>query len=317
MGYMHEGQWRTDWYEPDEEGRFKRPETQFRGRIGDDRFPAAEGRYHLYVSYACPWAHRTLIARALKGLHHAIDVSVVHYFMGDDGWTFDKTDGTQGDILFGSQFLRDVYKRADSDYTGRVTVPVLYDTMEKTIVNNESREILRMFSKNFEEQAIREIDLAPDDLIPSIDEAITAIYEPINNGVYRAGFATTQKAYEEAVHEVFKALDHWDQVLGKQPWLCGDKFTEADICMFTTLVRFDPVYQYHFKCNIKALNDYQNLWPYVRRIYQNPLIKQTVNFKHIKHHYFESHPMINPTRIVPVGPNLNWDEPVDGSASIR
>lgn len=312
MGHMDKGEWKTDWYQPDEEGRFQRPQTRFRHQVEPGgRFSPAEGRYHLYVSYACPWAHRTLIARALKGLHHAIDVSVVHPFMGDDGWTFEKTTGTQGDVVFGSTFLREIYKRANPEYTGRVTVPILWDTLEQTIVNNESREIVRMFSHGFEDVATRAIDLAPAALLEQIDETITAIYEPINNGVYRSGFAVSQKAYEDAVADVFEALEHWESELSQSRWLCGDVFTEADIFMFTTLVRFDSVYHYHFKCNTRRLTDYPNIWNYVREIYQVPLIAQTVNMTHIKRHYFESHPNINPTRIVPVGPLLDFHQKHD------
>lgn len=307
MGYLLEGQWKTDWYEPDEEGRFKRPPTRFRGAIEHGgAHPPDEGRYHLYVSYACPWAHRTLIVRALKGLNNVIDVSVVHPLMDNDGWTFEETEGTRGDTLFGKKLLREIYVKADPNYTGRVTVPVLWDTASATIVNNESREIIRMLGTQFNDFATRSIDLAPVALLSKIEEVITAIYEPINNGVYRAGFATSQGAYEEAVKDVFAALEHWEDVLSKRRWLCGDQFTEADICMFTTLVRFDSVYHYHFKCNIKRLQDFPSLWAYVREIYQHPRITPTVNMVHIKRHYFESHPMINPTRIVPVGPQPNF-----------
>lgn len=311
MGFLKNGTWNTGWYEPDEDGQFQRPPTVFRDRVGDTTHPIEPGRYHLYVSYACPWAHRVLIARELKGLHD-ITVSVVHPFMGDDGWHFDaSTPGATPDHIHSAKFLRDVYIAADPHYTGRVTVPILWDKVENTIVNNESREILRMFDHDFSPIAKRDLDLAPRNLIDAVDETITAIYEPINNGVYRAGFATTQHAYEAAVSDVFDALEHWENVLSTQRFLCGNQLTEADICMFTTLVRFDPVYVLHFRCNLKMIHEFPNLWGYTRDIYQTPGVAQTVNLTHIKRHYFESHDTINPKHIVPVGPLLNYDAPHD------
>ncbi len=312
MGHLKNGVWSTEWYQPDSEGRFQRPPTVFRNHVSTDgSTPHAveAGRYHLYVSLACPWAHRILIARALKGLND-ITVSVVDPFMSDDGWHFDAdTPGATQDHLFGEKYLRDVYLRADSTYTGRVTVPVLWDKKLNTIVNNESRDILRIFDHDFDSIATNKVDLAPAELMDDIESAITAIYEPINNGVYRAGFSGSQSAYEEAVNDVFTALDHWESVLSTQRYMCGSVMSEADICLFTTLVRFDPVYVLHFRCNLKMLHEYPNLWAFTRDMYQTPGIAETVNFTHIKRHYFESHDTINPKRLVPLGPNLDYDAP--------
>jgi putative glutathione S-transferase len=312
MGRLVEGQWTTEWYSPDARGRFVRGETKFRDRVtrdGSSGFPAEAGRYHLYVSLACPWAHRTLIVRKLLGLEDAISISVVHPFMGDDGWTFEEAPGTLPDALFGSRFLREVYLQAAADYTGRVTVPVLFDRRKKTIVNNESREIITMLATDFAAPGGGSIALYPEPLRGVIDETITAIYTPINNGVYRAGFATSQEAYDEAVTELFAALDRWDAVLANQRYLCGDALTLADVCLFTTLFRFDPVYHGHFKCNLRRIADYPSLWPYVRDIYQTPGVAETCDLWHIKQHYYRSHPMINPTRIVPKGPVIDHRAP--------
>ncbi|MEM9069849.1 MAG: glutathione S-transferase C-terminal domain-containing protein, partial [Myxococcota bacterium] len=258
------------------------------------------------VSYACPWAHRCLIVRSLRGLQDIVPVSVVHWFMGEDGWSFDEGPGVVADPG-GARFLRDVYLRAKKDFTGRVTVPILWDTETGAIVNNESREIVRMFDDVFPGRA--DVNFHPADLHDAIEETIDAIYEPINNGVYRSGFARSQRAYEEAVHELFGALDHWEGVLSKQRYLCGDRLTEADFFLFTTLVRFDPVYHYHFKCNLKRLRDYPNLWGFTREIYQLPGVAETVRMDHIKEHYFGSHESVNPARVVPAGPIVDFDEP--------
>ncbi|MFO0589748.1 MAG: glutathione S-transferase family protein [Polyangiaceae bacterium] len=312
MGRMIDGKWTTEWYTPDAQGRFVRGETVFRGRLardGSTGFLPVAGRYHLYVSLACPWAHRTLIVRALLGLSRAIPISVVHPLMADDGWTFDDAPGTVRDDVNGARFLREVYAKARKDYTGRVTVPVLWDRQTHTIVNNESREIITMLATEWSEGAAEGIDLYPEALRGEIDETITSIYTPINNGVYRAGFATTQTAYEEAVTELFASLDKWDVELGSRRYLCGPTFTLADVCLFTTLFRFDPVYHGHFKCNLRRLVDYPNLWPYVRDIYQLPGVAQTCDLAHIKRHYYESHRNINPTGIVPKGPILDHDAP--------
>jgi putative glutathione S-transferase len=314
MGLMVDGKWTTDWYKSDSKGRFKRPETKFRNPVtadGSSGFKAEAGRYHLYVSHACPWAHRTMIMRKLKKLEDAISVSIVDHFMGDDGWVFSENPGTIPDTVNNKQFLREIYQLADSNYSGRVTVPVLWDKQEKTIVNNESREILRMLDTEFDAVADSSANYAPAALLDKIDETQTAIYEPINNGVYRSGFATTQAAYEEAVTQLFDALDHWDSVLETQRYLCGDVITEADWCLFTTLVRFDPVYVGHFKCNLRRIVDYPNLWNYIKELYQVPGVAETCNFDHIKRHYYESHTGINPTGIVPKGPIIDYSEPHD------
>lgn len=310
-GMMIDGEWRTEGYEKDEKGRFKRNPTTFRNWVtadGSSGFKAESGRYHLYVSFACPWAHRTLIMRQLKGLTEAISLSVVDPYMGDNGWQFSDAPGTIPDPIFQAQYLREVYKKADPNYTGRVTVPILWDTQKGTIVNNESREIIRMFDREFNEIANNKIDLCPSDLEAEIEKTIEAIYQPINNGVYRAGFAQSQTAYEEAVTELFEALDYWETVLEKQPYLCGTQLTEADLCMFTTLIRFDLVYYVHFKCNLRHIYEYPNLWNYLKDLYQHPGVKETCNFAHIKQHYYQSHPHINPSGIVAKGPIINFDE---------
>ncbi len=328
MGRLVAGQWTTDWYDPDQEGRFVRPPTRFRdwvraaegdtvARPRDPRreatsprdLPAAlipePDRYHLYVSYACPWAHRTLIVRALAHLEPVIGISVVDHFMGSEGWRFDpEVPGATADLVLGTRYLRDVYVRADPEYTGRVTVPVLWDRVNATIVNNESREIIRMLDHEFASLAGRPVDLCPPALRDRVDAVIDAIYEPINNGVYKAGFATTQRAYDEAVTGLFAALDHWDAVLETQRWLAGEQLTEADVCLFTTLIRFDLVYHTHFKCNKKRIIDYPNLWGFVRELYRAPGVAGTCNFEHIRKHYYGSHESINPHRIVAIGPDI-------------
>ncbi len=312
MGRLIEGVWSTEWYTPDEKGRFVRGETAFRDRVtadGSSPFPAEAGRYHLYVSYACPWAHRTLIVRSLRGLDEAISVSVVHPFMGKDGWTFAEGPGVIADPIHGARFLHQVYTAARADYTGRVTVPVLWDKVRGTIVNNESREIIRMFDTAFAAVGTNADTLCPEPLRAAIDRTIDAIYTPVNNGVYRAGFATTQAAYDEAVSELFEALAAWDAVLGKSRYLLGDALTEADICLFTTLLRFDPVYHGHFKCNLKRVQDFEHLWGFVRDLYQTPGVAETCRLDHIKQHYYQSHETINPTRIVPMGPVIDLMAP--------
>lgn len=310
LGMLVDGQWTSKREQEDKQGRFVRPSTTFRHHItsdGSSGYKAESDRYHLYVSLACPWAHRTLIMRSLKGLTDIITVSIVDPFMGDDGWFFSDYPDAIPDNINGAQYLRDLYIKAEPNYTGRVTVPILWDKLTGTIVNNESREIIRIFDTEFSEFAKPDVDLYPETLRQSIDETIDAIYQPINNGVYRAGFAVKQKAYEEAVTELFEALDHWDDVLGKQRYLCGNQLTEADICMFTTLLRFDPVYYVHFKCNLRHIWDYPNLSGYLRDIYQTPGVKETCNLDHIKQHYYRSHPGINPHGIVPLGPVMDLD----------
>lgn len=309
-GMMIAGQWYKEGYRQDEKGRFLRNPTTFRQQVtadGSSGFPVAPDRYHLYVSYACPWAHRTLIMRKLKGLEKAIGISVVNPFMLEEGWTFAPWADVIPDTVNGVEYLRDIYAQADPNYTGRVTVPILWDKQRGTIVNNESREIMRMFDLEFEAIAENKVSFYPEGLRDKIDQTIEAIYQPINNGVYRAGFAFSQSAYAEAIQDLFAALEHWDRVLASQRYLCGDVLTEADICMFTTLLRFDPVYYGHFKCNLKHIWDYGNLWRYLKDIYHYDGIKETCNLEHIKVHYYGSHPHINPRGIVPIGPIINYE----------
>ena len=308
MGRMIEGRWTTEWYPSDAEGRFLREPTRFHGAIDPaGPHPPAAGRYHLYVSHACPWAHRTLILRALKGLEEALSVTVVDPHLTDDGWHFAEADP---DPLQGARFLREVYLAADPRYTGRVTVPVLWDEEAGTLVNNESREIMRFLDHAFQDQAAHpEVDLAPLDLLDEVERVLDAIYSPINDGVYRCGFAETQEAYDEAVEGLFEALEHWDGVLADQRFLCGDRMTEADVALFTTLVRFDPVYYTHFKCNRKHIWELPNLWRLGRDVYETPGVAETVDFAQIKTHYYWSHDSLNPRRIVPSGPTRHLGAP--------
>lgn len=306
MGLLIDGQWHDQWYDTKSTGgKFKRQESVFRNWIeADGPHPTESGRYHLYVSLACPWAHRTLIFRALKGLAAHIDVSVVHPDMLGQGWELrGDFDGATGDALYGFDCLHQLYTKAKSDYTGRVTVPVLWDKQKETIVSNESAEIIRMFNDAFNAITGNEDDYYPADLRAEIDTLNERIYSTVNNGVYKAGFATTQDAYEEAIYPLFDTLDWLENRLGKDgPYLCGDRLTEADWRLFTTLIRFDPVYVGHFKCNIRRIADYPALSGYLRRLYEYPGVADTVNLAHIKRHYYYSHDRINPHRIIPVGP---------------
>lgn len=314
MGHLKDGEWRNEWYESAEDGSFHRPETRFREwvtRAEGSRFRPESGRYHLYVSYACPWAHRTLIARRVKRLEDHISLSIVDPRMGDDGWEFSDYPGSIPDPVNGARYLRDVYLAADPHYTGRVTTPVLWDKQEGTIVNNESRQILRMLDTEFDDLAASEVTLLPPSLARSVDETLDALYAPVNNGVYRAGFATKQRAYEKACRELFAALDHWEDVLSGQPYLCGDALTEADVAFYVTLVRFDLVYYGHFKCNLRRIEDYPNLFNYLKALYQTPSFTETTNFDHIKTHYYWSQTTVNPHRIVPLGPPIALDAPHD------
>ncbi|MDQ3912067.1 MAG: glutathione S-transferase family protein [Actinomycetota bacterium] len=309
-----EGEWRTEQQRQDEEGHFVRSEASFRGFVtadGSSRFKAEPGRYHLYISWACPWAHRTEIMRRLKGLEEVVGLSAVGSFMGEGGWAFYDEPGVIPDSINGANYLREIYTKADREYTGRVTTPVLWDKERETIVNNEPREIIRMLDHEFDgvEGVRADLDFCPEGLRAEIDRMIDKIYEPINNGVYKSGFATTQKAYEEAVTELFDALGHWESALSERRYLCGDRITEADWCMFPTLLRFDPVYYGHFKCNLRRIVDYPNLWGYLKDLYQQPSVDETVNLGHIKRHYYRSHQGINPTGVVPKGPILNYNEP--------
>ncbi len=319
MGLLIDGAWRDAWYDTEKTGgRFVRQESAFRnwvtadgapGPTGDGGFKAEPGRYHLYVSLACPWAHRTLIFRTLKGLEDMISVSVVNPLMLDEGWTFAPGDGVIGDTINGRRRLHEVYTAADPAYTGRVTVPVLWDRKSATIVNNESAEIIRMFNAAFDGVGATVPDFYPEALRNEIDALNESIYERVNNGVYRAGFATTQSAYEEAVSALFAELDALEDRLSGQRYLAGARLTEADWRLFTTLVRFDAVYFGHFKCNRRRLVDYPNLWGWTRELYQMPGIAETVDLRHIKEHYYRSHRTINPTGIVPVGPEIDFAAP--------
>ena len=321
MGLLQEGKWVDQWYDTKStNGRFVRKAPQFRnwvtadgaaGPSGKGGFKAEPGRYHLYVSLACPWAHRTLIVRALKGLEKMISVSVVHWYMAENGWTFDVGDSVVPDTVNGAQFLHQVYTKAKPDYSGRVTVPVLWDKHTKTIVSNESPEIIRMFNAAFDEVGAVQGDYYPEHLRSEIDALNDRIYTTVNNGVYRCGFATTQAAYEEAIAPLFDTLDWLEDILSRKRYLTGGQITEADWRLFTTLIRFDPVYVGHFKCNIRRIADYPNLSNYLRDLYQQPGIARTVNMEHIKRHYYESHTSINPSRVVPNGPDIDYKTPHD------
>ncbi len=309
MGVMIDGVWHDRWYDTGRTGgRFEREPTRFRRLItadGSSGFPAAAGRYHLYVSYACPWAHRTLIVRALKGLQAVIGISVVEPLMLANGWEL----APGADPVHDARYLYEVYREADPTYSGRVTVPVLWDIVRSTIVNNESAEIIRMFNTAFNALGATGPDLYPTHLWDEIDRLNDWIYTAINNGVYRAGFATTQAAYEEAFDTLFAALDALETRLTDRRYLCGSTITEADWRLFTTLVRFDAVYHGHFKCNRQRITDYPRLWGYVRDLYQVPGVADTVHFDHIKEHYYGSHRTINPAGIVPKGPDLDFAAP--------
>lgn len=319
MGQLVDGVWMAE--EPkkkSDDGAFKRADAPLRnwitadgkpGPTGDGGFKAEAGRYHLYVSLACPWAHRTLIFRKLKGLDASVGVSVVHWLMGENGWTFEADDGATGDHLFGTDYLHQIYTRSHPNFTGRVTVPVLFDKERGTIVSNESSEIIRMLNSAFDGIGANDPDYYPRDARNEIDEINALVYETVNNGVYRSGFATSQEAYETAVLKLFQTLEALEARLSQQRYLVGDRITEADWRLFTTLVRFDPVYVGHFKCNIKRLVDFPNLFAYARELYQWPGVAETVDFDHIKNHYYASHTSINPTRIVPKGPAIDWTGP--------
>ncbi|MFZ2304502.1 MAG: glutathione S-transferase family protein [Streptococcus suis] len=316
MGLLVEGKWVDQWYDTKSTGgKFVRTVTQFRnwitpdghaGPTGHGGFKAESGRYHLYISLACPWASRTLIMRKLKGLENHISISIVHPLMLENGWTFSDAPGVIKDPLFNSDYLYQVYLKADPNYSGRVTVPVLWDKQTNTIVNNESAEIMRMFNTAFNNITGNYDDYYPEHLQSEIDAMNDFVYPNINNGVYKVGFSTNQAVYEKEVTKLFAALDKLEEQLANQQFLVGNQLTEADIRLFTTLVRFDAVYFGHFKCNIKALVDYPNLWDYTKRLYNHAGIAKTVDFDHIKQHYYGSHKTINPTGIVPVGPDLDW-----------
>ncbi|CAM2005379.1 glutathione S-transferase family protein [Acanthopleuribacter pedis] len=321
MGLLIDGVWHDKWYDTKKsKGKFVRESAAFRnwitadgepGPSGRGGFKAESGRYHLYVSYACPWAHRTLIFRELKGLTEHISVSVVHPHMLSNGWEFRTDDDSYQDHLFGSAFMHQIYTRAKSDYSGRVTVPVLWDKQTNTLVSNESSEIIRMLNSAFDGVVAPSHDFYPESLRPQIDAINEKVYANINNGVYRCGFATRQDAYEEAFTDLFRALDEVEEILGKNRYLTGSVLTEADWRLFTTLVRFDPVYVGHFKCNLRRIADYPNLSNYLRELYQFQGVAATVFMWDIKEHYYYSHDTINPTRVVPLGPVLHYDQPHD------
>lgn len=314
MGKLIDGVWSEEWYETKSTGgKFERKDSAFRDFVradGSTLFAPESDRYHLYISLACPWAHRTLIFRKLKGLEDAIPLSIVDPYMGESGWEFGSSPGTIADSANGAKKLHEIYTKADPRYTGRVTVPVLWDRKLDTIVSNESAEIIRMFNTEFDSIAGRpDLDYYPETLHTEIDAMNAFVYPTINNGVYRCGFATTQAAYEEAFADLFSALERLEELLGKQRYLVGNSITEADWRLFTTLVRFDAVYVGHFKCNLRRIADMPNLHGYLRELYQVPGIAETVNITHIKRHYYESHRTINPTGVVPVGPELDLDSP--------
>ena len=319
MGLLVDGKWQDKWYDTDKHGgRFKRWDSAFRnwvtkdgapGPSGEGGFEAEAGRYHLYVSYACPWAHRTLIFRKLKGLEDKISLSVVNWFMGSEGWTFEEGEGVVPDPVIDASRMHQIYTHVKPDYSGRVTVPVLYDLKRNTIVSNESAEIIRMFNSAFDDVGAAPGDYYPEDLRAEIDRINERVYHTVNNGVYKSGFATSQEAYEEAVYPLFETLDWLEGLLGERRYLAGNRLTEADWRLFTTLIRFDPVYVGHFKCNIRRIADYPNLSAYLRELYQIPGVSETVDMTHIKHHYYVSHTHVNPTGVVPAGPALDLDRP--------
>ncbi|MFB6103072.1 MAG: glutathione S-transferase family protein [Haloplanus sp.] len=306
MSRLVDGEWISETHlETDESGEFQREVTTFRNRLGTDEFPVEADRYHLYISRACPWAHRTAMTRALKGLDDAISLSLVDPVRYDEGWEF---SDAHPDPLYGADYLRELYVRADPEFTGRPTVPVLWDRERETIVNNESEEIMRTLDVACHDLAARDVDLYPEDYRDEVDRLIDDIYDPINNGVYRAGFAESQAAYDRAVEELFDALDRYDDRLADRRYLAGDRLTEADLAMFATLVRFDHVYHTHFKCNRRAIHEYDHLWEYTKDLYTTPGIARTVNMDHIVRHYYVSHGDVNPKRLVPTGPDIDFTE---------
>lgn len=322
MGLLIDGKWQDSWYDTDKtDGAFERQESDFRnwitadgsaGPSGKGGFKAEADRYHLYISHACPWAHRSMIFRTLKGLEGLIDVSVVHPDMLGDGWTFDTGfDGATGDRQFGLPYARDIYTRAQSDFTGRVTVPILWDKEQGTIVSNESSEIIRMMNSAFNGITGNTDDYWPTDLRLEIEAINARIYDTLNNGVYKSGFATTQKAYDSAIYPLFDTLDWVEEILSRNRYLTGAQITEADWRLFTTLVRFDSVYHQHFKCNRCRIVDYPNLWAYTRELFQWEGVADTVHFDHIVRHYHYSHETINPNRIIPINPVIDWYAPHD------
>jgi glutathionyl-hydroquinone reductase len=310
MGSMIDGQWHASGDLPTSAGHFAREDSKFRSWIGQGDFRAEPGRYHLYIARACPWAHRTTIMRSIKGLSAIVGLSVTHWLMLERGWTFDDGPGVIRDDVNGVGALWELYARDDAHYTGKVTVPVLWDRQTSRIVSNESADILRMFNSAFDGVGARAGDYYPAPLRAEIDAVNARVYETLNNGVYRAGFAQTQEAYDEAVVPLFETLDWLETRLTGRRWLVGEQLTEADLRLFTTLLRFDLVYHGHFKCNLRRLIDYPRLWTYTRALYQYPGVRETVDFEHIKRHYYQSHRNVNPRGIVPRGPLIDFDAPV-------
>ena len=326
MGLLIDGRWTQETSDSrNEKGRYQRRDSVFRnwvtangapGPSGNGGFVAAPGRYHLYISHACPWAHRTMIMRSLKGLDDQIDYSVVNWLMAENGWTFDDGPGVIADPLNKAEYMYHVYQASDPNSNTRATVPVLWDKQQGIIVSNESSEIIRMFNGAFDGVGAREGDYYPHELRAEIDAVNERIYYTLNNGVYRCGFATTQEACDESVDALFDTLDWLEERLGQTRYLFGSRLTEADIRLFPTLIRFDLVYVGHFKCNKRRIVDYPNLWGYTRDLYQRPEIGKTVNFQYIKNHYYMSHPHVNPSRIVPAGPIVDFTEPHDRAVKL-
>lgn len=320
MGLLVDGVWQAEagrW--TDSSGRMRRPDATIRnwitpdgsaGPSGRGGFRAERGRYHLYIARACPWAHRTAIFRELKGLQDIVGLSVTHWLMAENGWTFEPAPGVVADAVNGARYLHQIYAKSEPGFSGRVSVPVLWDKTTARIVNNESSEIIRMFNSAFDGVGALPGDFYPEALRGEIDAVNARVYDTLNNGVYKAGFATSQEAYDEAIGPLFETLDWLEGRLGSSPYLCGGRLTEADWRLFTTLLRFDLVYHTHFKCNLRRLIDYPRLWSFTRRLYQHPGVRGTVDIDHIKRHYFQSHRAINPTGIVPRGPIVDFEQPV-------
>ncbi len=314
LGQLIDGKWTTEWTEREADGKFRRMSTQFHQWVSTDGtsgLPAVAGRYHLYISLGCPWAHRTALLWKLKGLEQIIGLSIVDPVISDQGWKFSDYPGCIRDSVNSAEYLWQIYVKSAPTYSGRVTVPVLWDKQTDQIVNNESRQIIQMFNSAFDQVGAAAIDFYPPELCSQIDRVIDEIYQPINNGVYRSGFASSQAAYEEAVTELFQALELWDKVLAAQPYLCGNQITLADWCLFTTLFRFDLAYYGLFKCNIRRLVDFPNLWNYCRDLYQHPGARSVCSIDHVKQLYYGGLPELNPSRIVPQGPSIDFDLPSD------
>lgn len=312
LGQLVNGQWTTQWTERDENGHFQRMSTQFRHWVtadGASGFKAEHGRYHLYISLGCPWAHRTAILWKLKGLETIVGLSIVDPVISEQGWQFSDYPGCIRDTVNQADYLWQLYVMSNPSYTGRVTVPILWDKQTNQIVNNESRQIIQMFNSAFDELGANLIDFYPTALRQKIDRILDKIYYPINNGVYRSGFAASQSAYETAVMELFQALQIWENVLSQQQYLCGNQLTLVDWCLFTTLFRFDLAYYELFKCNLKRLVDFPNLWNYCRELYQHPEVKSVCNIDHVKQLYYAGLPELNPPRIVPIGPQIDFERP--------